>query len=96
MPISYPVSCSPQAWAAGTIPYLLQVVLGIEADVLQRHLRLRPHLPEWLHDVQLRGLRFGGHTLDVTVVGHGVDVEVSVETGGDVEVTVNGLAARRR
>ena len=31
-PVSYPIACSPQAWAAGTIPYLLTAILGLEPD----------------------------------------------------------------
>ena len=28
-PVRYPVACSPQAWAAGSLPYLLTAVLGL-------------------------------------------------------------------
>ena len=29
-PVPYPVACSPQAWAAGAIPYMLQIALGLQ------------------------------------------------------------------
>jgi glycogen debranching enzyme len=31
-PVEYPTSCSPQAWAAGTVPLLVRTVLGLEPD----------------------------------------------------------------
>ncbi len=45
-PVSYPVACSPQAWAAGTSIVLVQTMLGLEPDALNRKLRLAPFLPE--------------------------------------------------
>lgn len=35
-PVEYPTSCSPQAWAAGATPLLVQVVLGLEPDSKNR------------------------------------------------------------
>ncbi len=32
-PVSYPTSCSPQAWAAGATPLLVRAVLGLEPDL---------------------------------------------------------------
>src|SRR5262249_17894609 len=29
VPVRYPVACHPQAWAAGTVPYLLETSLGL-------------------------------------------------------------------
>ncbi len=45
-PVSYPVACSPQAWAAGTSIVLVQAMLGLQPDALNRKLRLAPFLPE--------------------------------------------------
>ena len=43
---SYPVSCSPQAWASGALFMLLQAVLGLDPDATARRLRIRnPRLP---------------------------------------------------
>lgn len=90
VPISYPVSCSPQAWAAGTIPFLLQVLLGLEPDAHNRRISLRPYLPGWLHDIQIRGMRFGDQRVDLNVCGRGREVEVSADVEEDIEVLVNG------
>ncbi|MEW6058950.1 MAG: amylo-alpha-1,6-glucosidase [Actinomycetota bacterium] len=59
-PVSYPVACSPQAWAAGSPFLMLQAMLGISA---QAHLSLltvnKPHLPTWLNTVEVRNLVIG-------------------------------------
>jgi len=40
VPIKYPVACSPQAWSAGTIPYMLSASLGFIPDALNMRLTL--------------------------------------------------------
>ncbi len=67
IPISYPVSCSPQAWAAGTMPFLLRVLLGLQPQAADRRLILRPLFPDWLNEVTIEGLPFAGRTLDLNV-----------------------------
>lgn len=65
-PVHYPVACSPQAWAAGALPLLLQTALGLEPDALHQTLRIhRPHLPDWLANVAIHGLRVGDATIDL-------------------------------
>ncbi len=67
VPAAYPVSCSPQAWAAGTAPLLLQTLLGLEADAADHSLKINPLLPPNLHEITLRGLRLGQTRLDLTL-----------------------------
>ena len=65
-PVRYPVACSPQAWAAGSLPYLLTAVLGIVPDAFARTLRVvRPRLPEWLEWVEIKGLMVGTSQVDL-------------------------------
>jgi glycogen debranching enzyme len=65
-PVGYPNACSPQAWAAGAMPFMLQSILGLEPDALRGVLRLnRPRLPHWLRQVTLRGLRVGEGSVDL-------------------------------
>jgi glycogen debranching enzyme len=64
-PAAYPVSCSPQAWAAGT-PFLLwQTLLGLKADVHTRRVTVAPMLPDGVETVQVRGLRVGDARLNL-------------------------------
>jgi glycogen debranching enzyme len=87
-PAQYPVSCSPQAWAAGSVFMLLQAMLGLEVDALHGLVRLRPLLPVWLGRVSLRHLRVGTRALDLDVVrvGHRTEVDVVDDGGLRVEV----------
>ena len=65
-PVKYPVACNPQAWAAGSLPYMLASVLGLHPDAFNRRLHIRyPHLPDWLEWVTLRHLRVGEAELDL-------------------------------
>jgi glycogen debranching enzyme len=82
-PAQYPVSCSPQAWAAGSAFMLLQAMLGLEADALEGVVRLRPLLPNWLSRVSIRKLRVAGSRVDFDVQreGHRLVVDV-VDDGG--------------
>jgi glycogen debranching enzyme len=59
-PVSYPVACSPQAWAAGSPFLMLQAMLGISARADQNMLTVhKPHLPTWLNTVEVRNLSIG-------------------------------------
>jgi glycogen debranching enzyme len=57
-PVNYPVACSPQAWAAGSIILMVQVMLGIDVgpDGLQAH-PISDRLTG-LTNVMFRGERF--------------------------------------
>lgn len=45
----YPVACNPQAWSAGSLPYLLQAILGLVPNAFEQRLYIvRPGLPSWL------------------------------------------------
>jgi glycogen debranching enzyme len=85
VPVPYPVAAQPQAWAAGTLPYLTATALGLEPDALNRRLVLRPPLlPRRVRFAELRGLRIGGATVDVSVTRGRDTAEVTVH--GDLEV----------
>jgi glycogen debranching enzyme len=59
-PVSYPVACSPQAWAAGSPFLMLQAILGISAHAPENLLTVNlPHLPTWLNTVEVRNLAVG-------------------------------------
>ena len=67
-PTSYPVACSPQAWAAGAAFMMLQACLGISVDALRSRVVLRsPSLPACIDRVSIRGLTVGSASVDLTV-----------------------------
>ncbi len=55
LPVRYPVACHPQAWAAGTVPYLLESSLGLMPEAFDHRLRIvRPILPDFIHQIEVR------------------------------------------
>jgi glycogen debranching enzyme len=84
-PVSYPVACRPQAWAAGAMPMLLQAILGLRAAGYEDTLQVvQPRLPYWLSRVHVRGLRVGEGEVDLTLARNGkeTDVQIGRVTGG--------------
>src|SRR5438477_573765 len=89
-PVSYPVACSPQAWAAGAPFLVLQGMLGISARAHENLLTVnKPHLPPWLNNVELRGLRVGTSTLSLVFRREGDITGFSLlSRDGDVRVVM--------
>ena len=84
-PVRYPVACSPQAWAAGALPYALWNLLGFEADALDNVLYVRrPRLPPWLEWVEVNDVKVGTARVDLRFErgpdGH-IDVKPAVRAG---------------
>jgi glycogen debranching enzyme len=91
-PVSYPVACHPQAWAAGSVPYLVQVLLGLEPEGFERRLRVvRPALPAFVHEVELRDVPVAGARVDLRFRRRGTATAVRAEVisvRGDLEVVL--------
>ena len=65
-PVQYPVACSPQAWATGSIFQLLQMMLNLVPDAPGNQLRIiDPALPESINKLSLNNLRIGSTLLDL-------------------------------
>jgi len=65
-PVSYPVACSPQAWASGSIFQLLQMIVNLVPDAPGNYLRIiDPALPESINRLSLQNLRVGTTLLDL-------------------------------
>jgi len=58
-PAQYIGANIPQAWAAGSIFQLIQMMLGLRADVPRKTLFVDPTLPRWLSDIELPNLKVG-------------------------------------
>jgi glycogen debranching enzyme len=89
-PVPYPVACRPQSWAAGTLPFILQAMLGLRPCAPESRLRVvAPQLPEWLGDVVVHGLRVGPGVVDLRFRpgADRTEVEVIDATGG-INVTI--------
>lgn len=89
-PVNYPVACSPQAWAAGSIFMVLQALLGIEADAPTSTLYINnPSLPEWLGEVDINRMRVGPSTISLKFRREGdVTSFVVTEKDGTIKTIV--------
>ena len=91
-PTSYPVACSPQAWAAVSPLSLLRSCLGISFDPNALQITFdRPELPAFLEQVVLRHLSIGEERIDVPPL-RGEDLQLldSVD-GRQLELRPDGL-----
>jgi glycogen debranching enzyme len=70
-PVPYPVSCTPQAWSAGTTLLMLQTILGLYPDAGNHRVTLDPALPNWLSECRISNLHIGDATLDLRFTLHG-------------------------
>jgi glycogen debranching enzyme len=65
-PVQYPVACTPQAWATGSIFQLLQMMVNLVPDAQNNCLRIvDPALPESINRLSLHNLRVGRTILDL-------------------------------
>ncbi len=90
-PVRYPVACHPQAWAAGSVPYMLESVLGLVPEATERRLRVvRPTLPSFADRLELKGLRVAEGAVDLRFRRReegSVEAEVTPMTG-EIDVQV--------
>jgi glycogen debranching enzyme len=89
-PVSYPVACSPQAWAAGSPFLMLQAILGISARAHENLLTVnKPHLPTWLNTVEVRNLAIGDSRISLVFRREGEITSFSMlAREGDVRVVM--------
>jgi glycogen debranching enzyme len=91
VPVQYPVACRPQAWASGAPLLMLRSYGGITAKAPEGVLEIiRPRLPRWLNEIEIRGMRIGETRLDLRFTRHdGVTaVQVPRKEGSDLEVLI--------
>jgi glycogen debranching enzyme len=88
-PTLYPVACSPQAWAAGSVFMLVQACLGLNIDGVAKRIQFaNPTLPSNVDEIQVRRLRIGDAKIDFAArrLGKRVQIEVS-QKSVEIEVT---------
>jgi glycogen debranching enzyme len=86
IPVRYPVACHPQAWAAGSIPFLLTTALGLVPEAFAQRLRIvQPVLPDFLQQLEVHRLRVGDGC---------ADLHFARRADGSVAVTVMRVEGR--
>ena len=89
--VSYPVSCSPQAWASGAFFLMLRACLGLYPDAPRKTLKIvNPHLPGMLQRLTLERLRIGDTllTLQFTRSGDGCFAAVREMQGDPLAIRI--------
>jgi glycogen debranching enzyme len=78
-PTSYPVACSPQAWAAAAPFALVAAATGLSISHAEETVRLaNPSLPAFLDDLSLSGVAVAGASLDLRLSRAGGDITTAV------------------
>jgi glycogen debranching enzyme len=87
-PTPYPVACSPQTWAAAAVFHILGSCLGISISASRRLVSVcEPVLPACIQKLQIRELRVGEATTDLSFERSGGQARVSVtRKSGDLLV----------
>ncbi|MEN3362974.1 MAG: hypothetical protein V7606_248 [Burkholderiales bacterium] len=89
-PTLYPVACSPQAWAAASVFYLLEACLGLCFEPSRPEIRFRhPQLPPFLETVDITDLTIGNTRLDLRLQRYPNNVGINVmRKEGNAEVVL--------
>ena len=74
-PVSYPSSCSPQAWAAATPLMFLRILLRLDPWVPHDKVWLAPLLPDWIGRLRVERIPLAGHRVTVDVTGDEAKIE---------------------
>jgi glycogen debranching enzyme len=67
VPVAYPASCSPQAWAAAAPLLFLRTLLRLDPSILDGRVWCSPVMPESIERLSIEGLPLGGAKLRVRV-----------------------------
>jgi len=93
LPVPYPTSCSPQAWAAAAPLLLLHSLLRFTPDVDAGRLWCAPEVPERYLPLRVSGLRVGKSRLAVEI-GQGGGFEITGIEPVPIEVIPTPAPAR--
>lgn len=74
VPVPYPASCSPQAWASAAPLLVMRALLGLDPDVPNRRLKIDPVLPPGSTKLHVTDLPLGGTRVAIEVEGDAVAV----------------------
>jgi glycogen debranching enzyme len=91
VPVPYPASCSPQAWASAAPLLVVRAMLGLEPDLPSDRLGLDPVLPPGATHLELEGMALGADRVTIAVRGSEVEVE-----GISTAMTVTSALERER
>jgi glycogen debranching enzyme len=85
-PAAYPTACSPQAWAAGTPFLMLQAMAGLQPDLPNHRLYMRPALLNWLDELHFENLALGPRRLSLHIWRDKGHIKSAVEGADGLQV----------
>ncbi|MGH9504124.1 MAG: amylo-alpha-1,6-glucosidase [Terriglobales bacterium] len=92
VPVRYPVACHPQAWAAGSVPFMIESLLGLVPKAFENRLEIvRPVLPAFIKRLDLKRLKVGKSSIDLKFerrADGSVDTHV-IKVNGTVDVEIS-------
>jgi glycogen debranching enzyme len=97
-PVHYPVSCSPQAWAAGAPFLMLTGLLGLCPSAATGELVIAdPCLPPFLNKLRIDNLRIGSSriSLEFQREGERTHCNVADVRGNDIKISIVFASAKR-
>ncbi|WP_116995626.1 glycogen debranching N-terminal domain-containing protein [Desertimonas flava] len=77
IPVRYPTSCNPQAWASAAPLLVLRSLLRFDPEVNHGRLWLAPTLPASMAELHARGIAVADHEVSIHVTGERVEIEGS-------------------
>lgn len=89
-PVMYPVACSPQAWAAGSVFMFIQSMLSLYPDAQKNELVVNnPVIPNWMSYLRIENLRIGKSSLDIEFrrTGKGFVTDI-LEKRGNLDIII--------
>lgn len=82
-PTSYPVACSPQAWAVGAVFMMLEACLGMKINAAENTITFsNPVLPGFLTDITITNLRINNKQIILQIRKNSKGIEAQLLSDG--------------
>lgn len=79
-PTAYPVACSPQAWAVGSVFLIIESLLGLEIDTGRQRITFHdPVLPAKVQELYIHQLLLGTDKCTVKITATSVQPRITIE-----------------
>lgn len=89
---NYPVACSPQAWATGSIYLLLQACLGLKISAIENTIYFNsPKIPEFLDEIIISNISINSSkiSLQIKKSGKAISVFAISEEGPKIKIEIS-------